>query len=125
MNKIHSDFQKLIDQYTNEKSKAENKAHKYIELARSNLNKAIELSEQYGIPLYCSISPLGNTYYPQNNPWVDKFEKVGEKAKSIIDSDDDKISQQMRESAENFLSFMDNEQYYEWDTYGWQHSAVC
>lgn len=70
--------------------------------AQKHLDKAVKLSEKYGVPFHTGISPLGNTYTP------DSFqEKFGG-----LDSD----------FVYDTTGTYDSENY---QYGGWQHSAVC
>ena len=81
---------------------AQNKANKEIDkqmtIALEAVQKACEISEQYGVPFYASVSPLGQSYKPDSF-----FEKWGE--------------------LDNVEELLDEGYVSEYE--GWEHSAVC
>lgn len=79
--------------------KAEEEIKEQMEIARSAIRKAEEISERYGIPFYASCSPLGQRYKPES------FDSMWVKIK-----DNDELME--------LIDFVP-----EYD--GWQHSAVC
>jgi hypothetical protein len=79
-------------------TEASRKIDEYLDQARSAINSAVEISEQYGIPFSSSISEIGQRFTPQS--FSAKFE----------DLDQD---------------FLDSFDIYVPGYSGWEHSAVC
>ncbi len=71
-----------------------------LNLAAANLEEAVKLSKKHGVPFSSHISFIRNTYLPSS--FKEKFGKL----------DDDYIS--------NMDIYIDD-----YNSGGWQHSAVC
>jgi hypothetical protein len=95
---LEAEFRELIDSHTNE-------INSYLAQAEAALDKAIEVSEKYGVPFYANISSLSNGYVPKSFT-ASKF--------SALDRD------VLGEMTEVYDSYGDIYSYG-----GWVHSAVC
>lgn len=74
------------------------KINKYISEASLAMDKAVDLSEKYGIPFYSHISPLSQGYRPES--FDEKYNGVSDNIMSAIADCNNEYA-------------------------GWQHSAVC
>ena len=92
---LEAAFQKACDEHMKE-------IDEQLELASDALDKAVELSEKYGIPFSAGTSPLGQSYVPNS------FEK---KFPGLESSFAEEITGAYSE--------------YYGEGGGWEHSAVC
>lgn len=90
----------LEKEFVSVSDKFHNEIKKHLKDAREALKKAIDLSEEYGIPFESPISFLCNSYIPSS-----LHGKFGD-----IDKD--------------FVAEITGV-YNEYDSDGWEHSAVC
>lgn len=97
---LESEFEKLVE-------KAHAKIEEEIAEARKHLNKAVALSEKYGVPFRANISPLSNSYVPDSFS-TSKFAELD--LDTVCD-----ISGVWGEWISELLS----------GSGGWLHSAVC
>lgn len=93
-NSLEEEFIRLVNDH-----KAEIDAK--VKEASTALDKAVKLSNQYGIPFRPEISFLRNSYYPRS--FYDKFSDLDRDVVSDITS--------------AWISYDDSP--------GWEHSAVC
>ncbi len=91
---LEEQFKKAIDESTD-------KIYEQISIAEEAIEKACKISEEYGIPFYANVSPLGQVYRP------DSFDKKWGK---LLDDEDT-----IYEYLENGIGEYE----------GWQHSSVC
>lgn len=79
-------------------NKANHLINKKIEIATKALDEAVSIAEEYGVPFYARISPVGNTYTPIK--FKQKYDSIDRDLLSANEIDYSGYS-------------------------GWEHSAVC
>lgn len=89
---LELEFKKVVE---NHQSEIDEK----LKEAADALDKAVELSEKYGIPFYSRVSPLGQCFYPDS--FGDKFSDV---SRDLV-----------QELCETYSEYENS----------WDHSAVC
>jgi len=92
LSELEREFQKVVE-------KASAKIEEQIKIARQAIDKAVKISEKYGVPFYSGITPLGMSYTPSS--FFEKFDELSS------------------EFVEDKLWFSVSE--YE----GWEHSSIC
>lgn len=104
----------LENQFNEAAKAAMEKIQKHIDKANEELDKAVKVSEEYGVPFYSSISPLSQAYKPGS---------FAEKWASNEDESDDDLDDEDDSSDDDNKYYIDEYSYLEYE--GWQHSAVC
>lgn len=77
------------------------KINKHVAAARKELDEAVKVSEEYGIPFYPDVSPLYQGFRPRS---------FYEKWREVLDREDD-LAYELLEGIPQYE--------------GWQHSMVC
>lgn len=111
--KLEEEYNRLVKSVEENKAKIEEQ----LELAGDALNKAVELSEEHGIPFYSGVSFLSQPYVPST--FRQKFENLLD-----YDCENDDDEEDMEEIDEKMYELFDVSSH-DLSEEGWKHSAVC